>query len=326
LPPDNCIYPPDDSACVADQTREEQDAAIRVRDQLALGAIVCLLLSVATGMLPDGLVPASYYRTGAWLVFALLAFFCIYLAFPHTWPYSLWLAGANGGSAFGLVLLGGMGGPLFPQYWMAAIIGLLFEGASLTLLYTVLIRIRTARMIIGSKAPLGLWFLGIVLFFFFSNISAAGWAWWARTGSNSGLAGYTGFEVLAAFTAIYICWAPEELVWGSADAGTPAEPPAESEQPALLRRLAGKKDVLPKACPACGQPLKPVQLRCPSCGEKTPVGWCAAHESYVMPCPSCGTPVLAIDGRCRKCGASIPALTCPGCKRASPLKDWMRTA
>jgi predicted RNA-binding Zn-ribbon protein involved in translation (DUF1610 family) len=115
-------------------------------------------------------------------------------------------------------------------------------------------------------------------------------------------------------------------VWGSADAGTPAEPPAESEQPALLRRLAGKKDVLPKACPACGQPLKPVQLRCPSCGEKTPVGWCAAHESYVMPCPSCGTPVLAIDGRCRKCGASIPALTCPGCKRASPLKDWMRTA
>jgi predicted RNA-binding Zn-ribbon protein involved in translation (DUF1610 family) len=311
---------------VADETREEQEAAVRVRDQLALGAIVCLLLSVAMGMLPDGLVPASYYRTGAWLVFALLAFFCIYLAFPHMWPYSIWLAGVWGGSAFGLVLLGGMGSALFPYYWTAAIIGVLFEGAAISIVYSVLIRVRTARMIIGSKAPLGLWFLGMALFFLFSNFSAAGWAWWARTGSSSGLAGYTGFELLTAFTAVYICWAPEELVWGSAVPAAPSEQPAEGGQPALLWRLAGRKDGMPKACPACGHPLKPVQLRCPSCGERTPVGWCAANESYVLPCPSCGSPVLTVDGRCRKCGASIPGLTCPACKRTAPTNNWAGAA
>jgi predicted RNA-binding Zn-ribbon protein involved in translation (DUF1610 family) len=311
---------------VTEETREEAEAAIRVRDQLALGAIVCLLLSVAMGMLPDGLVPSSFYRTGAWLVFALLAFFCIYLAFPHMWPYSIWLAGTYGGSAFGLLLLIGKGGSLFPHYWTAAVIGILFECAALSLVYTVLIRIRTARMIIGSRAPLGLWLLGIVIFFLFSNFSAAGWAYWASTGSTSGLAGYTGFEVLLAFTAIYLCWAPEELVWGSATTAAPSEAPEEGGQPSIFRRLAGKKDSLPKACPACGHPLKPVQLRCPSCGEKALAGWCAANESFILSCPSCGSPALSADGRCRKCGAPMTALTCPGCKKTAPVRDWAGAA
>jgi len=308
---------------VADEAREEAEAAIRVCDQLALGAIACILLSVAMGMLPDGLVPASYYRTGAWLVFGLLAFLCFYLAFPHMWPYSLWLAGIYGGSAFGLLLLAGMGGALFPHYWTAAIIGLLFEGAALALVYTVIMRVRIARAVIGSRAPLGLWLLGVVIFFLFSNLSAAGWAFWAGTGSSAGLAGYAGFEALLAFTAVYVCWAPEELVWGSlAAAVIPAAAPAEDEHPALLKRLAGRMYALPKACPACGHPIKPVQLRCPSCGEKVSAGWCAANESYVLPCPSCASPALSADGRCRKCGTAMTVLTCPACKKAAPFRDW----
>jgi len=312
---------------VADDTIEEREAAVRVRDQLALGAIVCLLLSVAMGMLPDGLVPSSYYRTGAWIVFALLAFFCFYLAFPHMWPYSLWLAGAYGGSTLGLLLMGGMGRTLFPQYWTALIIGILFEGAALSLLYTVLIRVRTARLVIGSRAPLGLWLLGIVLFFLLANISTGFWAWWASTGSTSGLAIYTGVEVMAAFTAVYICWAPEELVWGVQPDGAaaPSEQLPQSEQQPLLRRLAGRKDVAPRACPACGRSLKQVQLKCPGCGELSPAGWCAAHESYALACPSCGAPVLSIDGRCKKCGTSVPGLACPACKRTAPAKDWARS-
>jgi len=307
---------------VADRTGEDGEAAVRVRDQLALGVMVCLLLSVAMGMLPDGLVPSSYYRTGAWLAFAILAFFCMYLAFPHMWPYSIWLAGVYGGSAFGLLLLAGMGKAFFPQYWTAFIIGILFEGAALSLLYTVLVRVRTARTVIGSKTPLGLWLLGMVLFFLFTNMSAATWAWWAITGSSTGLAGYTAFEVVAAFIAVYICWAPEELVWGSSVAAAVQEVQAEGTQQPLLSRLAGRKDGQPRTCPACGHPLKPVQLRCPSCGERTPAGWCAANESYVVPCPSCGSAVLGVDGRCRKCGASVPGLTCSACKRSAPFNEW----
>lgn len=308
---------------MSDETRKEAEAAIRVRDQLALGAIACLLLSIAMGMLPDGLVPDSIYRTGAWLIFGVLAFVCFYLAFPHMWPYSIWLAGIYGGSAFGLLLIAGRGGTFFPHYWTAALIGLLFEGAAMALVYTVLMRVRIARTVIGSRAPLGIWLLGVVIFFLFSNLSAAGWAFWAVTGSTAGLAGYAGFEALLAFIAVYVCWAPEELVWGSPVAAViPEDAPVGDEHPAILKMLTGKKDPLPKACPACGHALRPVQLKCPSCGEKAPAGWCAANESYVVPCPSCSSPALSADGRCRKCGTAMTGLACPSCKRSSPFRDW----
>jgi len=310
---------------VADDTQEEREAAVRLRDQLALAAIVCIILSLAMGMLPDGLVNMSFYRTAAWLAFAVGAFVCFYLAFPHMWVYSIWLAGAYAGSGFGLLLMGGLGRSLFPQYWTALIIGFLFEAAALSLLYSVLIRVRTARNVIGSRSPLGLWFLGIVLFFLFANLSAGSWAWWALTGSTTGLAGYAGFEVVAAFTAVYICWAPEELVWGSQPAGAPP-PPAGTEpgpeQQTIFQRLAGKKDAAPKSCPACGRPLKQVQLKCPYCGQNSQAGWCGAHESYVLPCPSCGSPVMTVDGRCKKCGTAFPGMACPACKRTAPAAQW----
>lgn len=306
-----------------EQAPEDVESSARVRDQLALGALACLLLSVAMGMLPDSVVSSSMYRTGAWLVFGLLALLCFYLAYPHTWTYSLWLAGVYGGSAFGLVLLAGMGGSLFPIYWTAAIIGLLFECVALAIVYTILMRIRIARAVVGGRGTLGLWLLGVVGFYFLSNISAAGWVVWARTGSSAALAVYAAFEALMAFTAVYVCWSPEQAIWGTqaAEAAAPA-PAQEGEPSALLKMLSGRKESLPKACPACGATLKPVVLRCPSCGEKMSAAWCAASESYVVACPTCGSPALSADGRCRKCGASLSAMVCPHCKKAAPFKDW----
>jgi len=108
---------------------------MRVRDQLALLAAACLLLSVTSGLLPDSVLPSAY-RTAGWLVFAALALAVMYFAFPHMWVYGLWLAGIWGATGVRpqLVLLGGE--RLFARYWAAAGIGLLMVLAALFSLST----------------------------------------------------------------------------------------------------------------------------------------------------------------------------------------------
>jgi len=313
---------------VAEEPPGEAGTEERVRDQLALGAIACLLLALAVGMLPDSLLPSAYYRPAGWVLFGLMAFSCFYLAFPHMWVYSLWLAGIYGGSGLGLLLITGRGGTLFPSYPIAAVIGVLFEGAALALIYTLLLRVRIARSVLGSRNPLGLWLLVVAGFFLVSNLSAASWAVWAYFGTAAGLASYAALEAALVFMAVFICWAPETAVWGHrgaepAAAGQAAPIAAGTEgAPALLKLLTGKKDAVIRTCPACGAATSTVRLRCPACGALAAFGWCAAHESYVMACPSCGAPTLSAGDRCRKCSAPQTGLACPGCKKQSPVRDW----
>lgn len=307
---------------------EDAEAARRGRYELALGAAACLLLSAAAGMLPDSLLP-SYYRTAGWIIFALAALFLMYVAFPHMWVYSLWLAGIYAASVFGLLLVLLGGERLFARYWAAAGIGALMELAALFLVYTLLMRVRIARSVLESRSPLGIWLAAVLLFFALSNAAGYGLAVWFSSGSSAALSVYAGLEVVLALAAVYICWAPEEAIWSAATATTAAAesaPPAASNDTgpaALLMKIVRKKDSeTPRACPACGAPLKSVRLRCPSCGEETAIAWCGASESYVVPCPSCGAFTLSAERKCIKCGAPLPAYACPACRKASPIREW----
>ena len=160
---------------MADERGDVAQPGMRARDQLALLAASCLLLSVVAGMLPDGMLPSAY-RTAGWAVFALLALAVMYFAFPHMWVYGLWLAGIWAASVIGLQLLLLGGERLFANQWAAAGIGLLMELAALFLIYTLLLRIRIARSVLESRSPLGLWLLAVWAFFVLCILSGAGLA------------------------------------------------------------------------------------------------------------------------------------------------------
>ena len=322
---DNCKYSEGDKDGVADGQADEVRPGMRPRDQMALLAASCLLLSVLAGMLPDTVLPAAYRTTG-WAVFALLALAVMYFAFPHMWFYGLWLAGIWGASVFGLQLLLLGGERLFANYWAAAGIGLLMELAAIFLIYTLLMRIRIARSVLESRAPLGLWLLVVLSFFVLCVSSGAGLALWSAGGHPAALGLYGISESLLSLAAVYICWAPEESVWsgaGTAKAEQAPAAPLESPGGGLLKRMAARKEAAaPKVCPACGAGLKGVPLRCPSCGKASEVLWCAASESYVAPCPACNAPTLTSERQCIRCGAPSPGLSCPSCGKASPAREW----
>jgi predicted RNA-binding Zn-ribbon protein involved in translation (DUF1610 family) len=309
---------------VADEYQDEEDEP-NVKSQLALGALACLLLSMGLGLLPDSALP-SLYRTIMWLFFAMMALLCFYMAFPHMWGYSLWLGGIYGLSVLGILFLLGRGEKLNLSYGFAAAMGVLLELGALSLVYGMLIRIRLARATLGVRVPLGLWLLGIVMFFLFSNAAGGIWATWAVGGSGASLAGYAFLELMVAGLAVYACWAPESL-WTAGHAhGEMLDVKPEDSLPgaALLKRIVGKKEELPAKCPACGGSLKTVQLKCPSCGEANPAGWCASSEIYAAPCPSCGATITVGDKKCAKCGTALNGLTCSHCKKASSLRNWDR--
>jgi hypothetical protein len=296
---------------------------MRARDQLAVLAAACLLLSLVAGMLPDSVLPAAY-RTGGWIFFAVLAVGLMYFAFPHTWVYALWLGGIWGATVIGLQLLVLGGDRIFQRYWAAAGIGLLMELAALFLVYTMLMRIRVARAALESRAPLGLWFMAVVGFFVLGNISGAGLALWSAGGSAAALAVYGASEMLLALAAVYICWAPEEAVWSRRErAPVPGEAVAETVQAGLLKIVGARKEpAAPETCPSCGARLRRVDLRCPACGQPSGTLWCGASESYVAPCPSCHSHTLTIEPRCLSCGAPFPGIACPSCRKVSPARDW----
>lgn len=308
---------------MADEAREEAGMSLDVRDQLALATLACALMSLAMGMLPDSLAPAAY-RTATWLLFALFALMCAYLAFPHMWPYALWLAGVYAGAALGLTLIAGRADELLGSRPAAIAIGALLELAALTLVYNLLLRVRTARAVLGSTSPLGIWLLAALGFFALSNLAGAGWLAWSAGGSGAALAVYAASEALLALLLVYICWAPERLVWQARRTAhiTTVEAPARP----LVRRLVGRKETALRSCPACGAPLRSLSLRCPSCEAGATAGWCAAHESFLAPCPSCGAPTLSHERSCIKCGAPFPGLMCPSCGKASPVREWRRSA
>lgn len=308
---------------MADDESDEAQPGMRSRDQLALLAAACLLLSVVAGMLPDSVLPPAY-RTAGWAVFACLGLAMMYFAFPHMWVYSLWLAGIWGASVFGLQLIVLGGERLFARYWAAAGIGLLMELAAIFLVYALLMRIRIARAVLESRAPLGLWLLVVVAFFFLCNLSGAGLALWSAKGSTAALGLYAVSEAMVALAAVYICWAPEEAVWSaSGTASAPANAPSAAAPGVLLKMMGGRKEApAPNVCPACGAVLKGVRLKCPLCGQPSEVQWCAASESYVSPCPACRTPAVVSEGRCIKCGAPLPGLHCQACGRTSAVRGW----
>lgn len=308
---------------MADDREGEAKPAMRARDQLALLAASCLLLSVLSGLLPDSVLPAAY-RTAGWVIFSALALAVMYFAFPHMWVYGLWLAGIWGVSVFGLqlILLGGE--RLFARTWAATGIGLLMELAALFLVYTLLMRIRIARSVLESRAPLGLWLLAVIAFFVLCLLSGTGLAFWTAGGSSAALGLYGVSEAVLALAAVYICWAPEEAVWSSAGSAreAPSAGPEEGLRP-LLKIIEGRREAAAaEDCPACGARLRPARLDCPSCGRASEVQWCAASESYVGHCPSCGAATLASQEKCIRCGAAYPGLLCPSCGKASPARRW----
>ncbi|MBM4247903.1 MAG: hypothetical protein FJ149_00365 [Euryarchaeota archaeon] len=308
---------------MARESRDDAGEAMRSRGQLAALAASCLLLSLVAGMLPDGTVPAAY-RTGGWIFFAVMALGVMYFAFPHTWIYALWLGGIWGATVIGLqlILLGGE--RLFQRYWAAAGIGLLMELAALFLVYTLILRIRVARTVLESRAPLGLWLLAVVSFFLLAVISGAGLALWSSGGSTAALGVYGATEALLALATVYICWAPEEAVWARRErAPAPGVAVADTVQAGLLKIVGPRREPpAPEKCPSCGARLGRGRLRCPSCGQHSEHPWCAVSESFVVACPSCRSPTLSVEGKCIACGAPVSGILCPSCKKTSPAREW----
>jgi len=82
-------------------------------------------------------------------------------------------------------------------------------------------RVRIARSVLESRAPLGLWLLSVLAFFALCLLSGAGLAFWSAGGFPAALGLHGASEAVLGLLAVYICWAPEDAVWSAAGSAPP---------------------------------------------------------------------------------------------------------
>jgi hypothetical protein len=170
----------------------------------------------------------------------------------------------------------------------------------------------------GRYVPLGIWSLSLLLFFIFTNTSAAGWYLWAAGEGSLGF--YIVSELLLICIAIFALWTVQtRFAWG--------EPPdiipsiSSFVQPRAAEAPRGKA---PKTCPVCNVPATVERRMCRSCGKERDMYWCSKSEHYLIQCPKCRRYTSFGREDCGHCGKAIPDTFACACGARHPPRKWPR--
>jgi hypothetical protein len=265
-----------------------------------------------------------------WGTFIILGIIAIYMAFPHTRFYGIWLLSVYILIGVGVVFINGIG----LSGVQGVIVGLILEVLAFYIAYNLVMQVKGLRDISdGAYIPLGLWSLCVVLFVIFTNVAAQGFVTSVKGGE--GVTIYVSAEVVMAVIAVYILKKPESVIIPFEMEVAPAD-----VRPAVARRktrqgakkpvvdstgVLGARREVARACPVCKKDLEMRERTCPSCGSDTQIGYCTYTGHIIIPCPSCGEGVTYGAYRCKSCGAKVGEnLFCTNCGKESELKEWSK--
>lgn len=244
-----------------------------------VGAIVFFFLSLCSGLL------GTLLGRGLWILFGALALGCVYKAFHNVWKYGLWLIGIY-------VFSGGSGYLLTYHDTMHLAGGLVCELISIFILLSLIYRIIDMRKKARHKHPLGLWFLSLLIFFVFANISLSDFSYWLM--NRTPLYVYTFSEIVIVCSGMYVLWVPQAKISVS------------------------------NLCPVCGGELKVDKRACPSCDETETFFWCRKGEHHVINCPYCNK-LTGYGEKCIYCKRMLKKkVKCRSCGSEHPLAEWIR--
>ncbi len=276
-----------------------------------------------------------------WGLFGVIGVYFLYVAFPRSFYYGLWLLATYilcGVGIFflqGLILTGAQG----------QVIGFLLEILGAYIIYNLIVEVKGMRDTIeGQRIPLGLFSLGAYLFFFSANGALGGLAYWIKHGGN--LYGYVALEVISVLLVLFV-YARMEICAlyfeeGPVMARRITQKPAvglEAQTQKVIRSAkgvanrtrkaiihTGAKETLQEAaekCPICNSRFKVVLRSCPNCDEPERTAVCEKAGHVFIPCPSCGKANYHADYRCKKCNAKLSErIFCRKCGKEADLVEW----
>ncbi|MBU2565267.1 MAG: hypothetical protein KJ655_03320 [Candidatus Thermoplasmatota archaeon] len=253
-----------------------------IREKLGgygIGAIVFFLLSLYSSLL--GTLPGTIL----WILFGALALACIYAAFHSVWRYGLWL--------IGIYVFSGAGGYLLTHHDSVRLVGgMICEIIGVFILLSLIYRVIDMRKKTKHKHPLGLWFLSLLIFFVFANLSLSDWSYWLM--DKTPLYIYTFSEIVIICSGVYVLW--------------------------FLQEKISARNV----CPVCDCELRVDKRSCPSCDGTESFFWCKKGEHHIIKCPSCNK--LTLHGKkCIHCGRKLKKrVECRSCGSEHPLAEWIR--
>jgi len=258
------------------------DAVRFVRENLGLYgvcAIVFFLLSLYSGLL------GTLLGRVLWILFGALALGCVYKAFHNVWKYGLWL--------IGIYVFSGTGGYLLTYHdTMHLAGGLVCELISIFIFLSLIYRIIDMRKKARDKHPLGLWFLSLLIFFVFANISLSDFSYWLM--NRTPLYVYTFSEIIIVCSGVYALWVPQAKISVS------------------------------NLCPVCGCELKADKRSCPSCNETETFFWCGKGEHHVIMCPYCNK-LTGYGEKCIHCKRMLKKkVKCRSCGKECALNEWIK--
>ena len=323
---------------IDDPMAEQEPFLEDIRNQFIIGIFAAFLISMAFGIYQSDSYPRLF--SAMWLLTGLAMIYCIYRAFPDVWNYIFWL-----GPIYGMTVLGYLSffhlTKVYPDNRIEfQMIGFMMLFLSLILALFFIGRIKRFRdersgVIEGPSGritekpeayfPLGLWIVGVLMFWLFGIISAWGWISWAKGESSRVVYILTEFLLLCGL--VYILYIPQtKFEW--------------VPEPSRPRRLMIPKRFLiiprtrrvpkaptikaPMSCPVCSFPLVTEKRSCPRCGKVKDFHWCPASELYVIPCSACGKPTSYGKEYCTHCSNRLePQIQC-GCGDKRRIRDWQR--
>lgn len=258
------------------------DAVKFVRENLGLygvGAIVFFLLSLYSGLL------GTLLGRALWILFGVLALGCVYKAFHNVWKYGLWL--------IGIYVFSGTGGYLLTHHdTMHLACGLICELISLLILLSLIYRVIDMRKKARHKPPLGLWFLSLLIFFVFANLSMSNFSYWLM--NKNPLYVYTFSEIVIICSGTYALCVPQAKISFSS------------------------------LCPLCGCELKADKRVCPSCNETETFFWCGKGEHHIVNCPYCSR-LTGYGKKCIHCKRMLKKkVKCGSCGMEHALNEWIK--
>jgi hypothetical protein len=276
-----------------------------------------------------------------WGLFGVIGVYFLYVAFPRSFYYGLWLLGTYLLCGVGIFFLNG----LILTGIQGLVIGFLLEILGAYIIYNLIVEVKGMRDTIEEKRiPLGLFSLGAYLFFFSVTGALGGLAYWIKHGGN--LYGYVGLEVISVLLVLFVYDRMEVCALyfeeGPVMARRLAQKPAvglEAQTQKVLRSAKvvvtrtrkamnpkGAKDAQQEAaemCPICNSRFKVVMRSCPNCDEPERTAVCVKAGHVFIPCPSCGKANFNADYRCKKCNAKLSErIFCRKCGKEADLVEW----
>jgi hypothetical protein len=262
-----------------------------------------------------------------WATFVILSIIAVYLAFPHTRFYGIWLLTVYILIGIGVIFINGIG----LTGAQGIIVGFILEILAFYIAYNLVMQVKGLRNISrGPYVPLGLWSLSVILFVLFTNAAAQGFIMTVKGGD--GIPAYISAEVVMVVLAVYILKKPEDVIIPFEREVVPEEMRPKTVREKARGRKARKPAVRAakaargtgmRVCPHCKKDLEVRDRICPSCGSETPVGFCSYTGHIIIPCPSCGKSVSYGSYRCKHCGAKVgESLFCTNCGNESGLGEW----